>query len=311
MPFAPLYVISVISNPVRFQSRYRLYNEFAKRLESSPNIVHYTVELAHGARDHKITNHEHGRHIQFRSREEVWQKEAMINAALGRLHHSWEYVAWIDADVEFVRPDWALETLHQLQNHEIVQMFESAIDMGPNQELLESHTSLGSLYAKGLPIKQGPNNIYPTGVKFGHPGFAWAARREAIDSVGGLLDMPILGAADHHMAMGLIGKADTTIPAGIHPNYVADVMQWQERASRLIRGNFGYVPGMLLHHWHGSKRNRKYVDRWKILIDNDFDPHRDIHKDSQGLWVLAPHRMQLRDDVKRYFRERNEDSIDL
>lgn len=309
----PLYVISVISNPVRYNSRYRLYKEFEERLSKTPGIIHYTVETAHGERPHAITDN-NPRHIQLRTNQELWEKEAMINVALSRLPADWKYVAWIDADVEFVRPDWAIETVHQLQHYKIVQMFQDAIDLGPTKEVLEHHTSLGYLVATGKPLLVNSNGYYggsASGARFGHPGLAWAATREAVDGLGGLLDMAILGSGDHHLALSLIDKAEKSMPIGIHPNYFADVMRYQERAKIAVNGNFGYVPGTLLHHFHGKKINRGYQSRWSIIVDNKFDPHNDIHKDTQGLWKLTTSKPKLRDDIMRYFRSRQEDGIDV
>ena len=62
-----------------------------------------------------------------------------------------------------------------------------------------------------------------------------------------------------------------------------------------------------MHYFHGNKADRKYQDRWKILVDNQFDPLVDIYKDSNGLWQLDDTKIKLRDSIRRYFRERNED----
>jgi flagellar basal body-associated protein FliL len=47
------------------------------------------------------------------------------------------------------------------------------------------------------------------------------------------------------------------------------------------------------------------------LIDNDFDPEVDIVKDANGLWKLAGNKPKLRDDLRKYFSQRNEDGIDI
>jgi len=309
-PSDTLHVIAVISNPARFETRYRLYREFAQRMGCNPRIQLHTVETAHGARAHAVTKFEDPYHYQLRTDQELWQKEAMINAGLRRLPHDWQYVAWIDADVQFVRPDWAEETIHQLQHFQIVQMFEHAIDLGPTGETLAPvHTSLGSLVAAGKPIKA-TATYYSEGAKFGHPGFAWAARREAIDAVGGLFDHGILGSSDHHMALALVGQAARSVPKGMHPNYRKAVAQWEARATTHLKGSFGALSGTLLHHWHGRKADRQYASRWEILLRHNFDPYADIYKDAQGLWRLHGNKPGLRDDIRRYFRSRNEDSID-
>lgn len=142
-------------------------------------------------------------------------------------------------------------------------------------------------------------------------GFAWSARREAIDMVGGLIDWAILGAADHHMAMALIGKIEKSMYKGLHPNYIIKCLQWQNRCEKYIRRDIGFVAGTIFHHWHGKKKDRKYTERWKIVADNKFDPNSDLLRDWQGLYQLDPERIILRDQIRKYFRNRNEDSIDL
>jgi hypothetical protein len=87
-------------------------------------------------------------------------------------------------------------------------------------------------------------------------------------------------------------------------------MDWQAGALK-ARTNLGYVRGSLLHHWHGPKAARKYVERWSIVVDNDFNPDTDLAYDSQGLLYLSnPNKTKLRDDLRAYFRQRNEDSRD-
>ena len=40
----------------------------------------------------------------------------------------------------------------------------------------------------------------------------------------------------------------------------------------MLPRNVGYVDGLVLHHWHGHKADRKYGNRWRIYVDNKFDP---------------------------------------
>jgi hypothetical protein len=71
------------------------------------------------------------------------------------------------------------------------------------------------------------------------------------------------------------------------------------------------VNGTILHYWHGKKADRQYNTRWQYLIKHQYDPLADLYHDSMGLIALTPHKPKLRQDIARYFRERNEDSIDL
>ena len=73
--------------------------------------------------------------------------------------------------------------------------------------------------------------------------------------------------------------------------------------------------GTVLHTWHGKKADRKYYDRWQILVTNDYQPYHDLKKNSYGLFQLnddgTERFVRLRDQLRGYFRVRNEDSIDL
>jgi hypothetical protein len=92
-------------------------------------------------------------------------------------------------------------------------------------------------------------------------------------------------------------------------------MAFQERCEKSIRRDVGYMPGTVLHTWHGKKADRKYYDRWQILIKNDYRPYHDLKKNSYGLYQFhddhSDRFVKLRDQIRGYFRVRNEDSIDL
>lgn len=309
----PLYVITMISNPVRYRSRWRLYHDFAKRCAAAGAVL-YTCEVAFGHREFSITSPDEPRHLQLRTSSELWHKENALNLLLSRLPLDWKYVAWVDADVSFARDDWANETLHQLQHHPVVQMFSEAQDLDPDSQSCGPKQGFAYCYVHGMPRMDEP--CYESDgqgrAHFWHTGFAWAARREALDALGGLLDHCILGSADFHMAYSLIGEGLTTLAnrREVSSRYKYLIDLWQQRAEKYVRRDLGYVPGLLLHHWHGPKAARRYVDRWQILTESGFDPDLDLKRDWQGLYQLTDRSAQLRDQLRAYFRQRNEDSVD-
>jgi hypothetical protein len=309
----PLHVIAVVFNPLRFQSRYNLYREFEQHaLAQGANL--WTVELAMGDRPFEVTNSNNPQHIQWRSFDELWHKERMINQAVTRLPHDWEYVAWVDADITFINPDWVQETIQQLQHYMVVQMFTHAIDIGPNMEPESLYNSFGYSHLLGrttLPILNGVKRSKGVPAPYygahWHPGYCWAYRREAWDALGGLIDVNIVGGGDHQMAYGLVGQIEQTIPIGSTAQYSKIIRKWQSNADA-IKQDIGCVPGTLTHHWHGKKANRGYYNRWRILTDNKFDPIADLRPDWQNMWTLTGNKPNLRDQLRGYFRARNEDS---
>jgi glycosyltransferase involved in cell wall biosynthesis len=298
-----LDVVAVISNPARFKRRYQLFNEFVERMGQEPRVRLTTVELQQRNRPF-ITNAT----IQLRTSHELWHKENLINIGIQNLPEDSKYVAWIDADIEFQNKEWVSETIEQLQTYSVVQLFSHAIDLGPKGETLQVHTGFGYLYANGQPMSNYRAN---TPYKNGHTGYAYAMRRECIDAIGGLLDFAILGSGDAHMALAMIGKVDLSINKRLHENYKQLCRIFQERCEKHLQRNIGYVDGTILHSFHADKKYRAYKERWNILYDNNFDPLRDIKKDGNQLWQLEGNKPRLRDEIRVYFRQRNEDSCEV
>lgn len=332
---AVLDVVAVVANPCRYRSRYDLFRAFKRHVRAAGARL-TVVELAQGDRPHEVTRPGEPRHLQLRTGSELWHKENLVNLGVQRLPADWGYVAWVDADVSFARPDWVQETLQQLQHHPIVQMFSHAIDLGPDHApaawfygagvkpaswaychrrgLPPANTDLKQQLERGrMDVAGGPGGYGRADAAteegpgyYWHPGFAWAARRATWDALGGLIDFSILGAADHLMASALTGEP--SLPGWLAEGYRRAVLEWKARADRHVRGDLGYVEGLLLHHWHGPKSKRGYRDRWRIFRDHGFDPALDLKRDWQGLWQLTERSPGLRDALRGYFRQRDEDA---
>jgi len=326
LPIKPIdandfYVITMVSNPYRYRSRYNLYRKFKEYVASSGGQL-FTVEIAYGTRPFEITEPGDPMNLQLRSSHELWHKENALNLALNRLPDSWKYVAWVDADIAFVRPDWVQETVHHLQHYPVVQMWSQALDLDFEGTVFSVYRSFMKCYREAIDGRSafGGQSLEecrtaaicsgPLSKHSWHPGYAWAARREALDHLGGLIDWAILGSGDRHMAMALIGEVKHSVHESIHPRYMDLLTVWQDRAERYIRRNVGVMPGALYHYWHGAKTSRRYHDRWKILLEHQYNPDLDLKRDQQGLYQLVDRSIGLRDDLKAYFRQRNEDGIE-
>lgn len=298
-----LHVATAYSNPKRFEARRKLFNIFRRHMHSAPNVELHVGELAYGDRPFEVTQPNHPGDVQLRTCHELWHKENVLNTVIGHFPSDWQYGAYVDGDWTFTRHDWALEAIHLLQHYDWVQLFSSYTDLSSDHRPIGMHA--GFVYNL---LERG--NV-PRSYAKGSPGGAWAFRRSALEAVGGLLDICILGSADWHMACGLAGVVDHR-PEAIHCGsaYRRAIQIWQERATSL-RHNIGYLPGHCLHGWHGSKSQRGYSTRWQILRDCQFDPHVDIYRDWQGVWQLNPHKPHLRDAIRKYFHQRNEDDLAL
>lgn len=177
LPDSKLHVVTCISNPVRYASRYALYQRFAKEMAAA-GVNLLTVEAAFGDRPHAtpglatkkavyspqgivgiggsgITGmgssgapQPYGQHLLLQTDDELWHKENMLNLGISRLPDNWEYVAWVDADITFLRPDWVGETVEALQHYPVVQMFETAADTGPTGAIMNTYTGFASVHPR-------------------------------------------------------------------------------------------------------------------------------------------------------------------
>jgi hypothetical protein len=308
------HVITMVSNPIRTTRRYELFHRFRKYM-ADQGIIIWAAEVQDGDRPFCCTEKSNPRDLQLRTATRLWHKENALNLLIQRLPSDWKYVAWIDADIEFMNKNWLHETIHELQIHQVVQMWENALDYGPYGETIGLYHSFMSKYVKGgfqFPEKwtKDPKKFgHYQGIEF-HPGFCFAATRAAIDGMGLLMDRAIAGAGDRHMCLAWTGKAEHSYHPDAPAPYKQYVMDYQERCSSHIRKNVGYVDGTIMHYWHAKKSMRSYWNRWQILNRNSYNPMLDLRTDWQGLLQLDDYaKPQLRDDLMAYFMSRNDDDI--
>uniref|UniRef100_A0A6C0KXT4 Glycosyltransferase 2-like domain-containing protein n=1 Tax=viral metagenome TaxID=1070528 RepID=A0A6C0KXT4_9ZZZZ len=296
-----LNVIVVISNPCLYATRYKLFNEFVRRIEEEEeNINLFIVEMIYGNQKYIITDKKNKNHLQLHCETPIWHKENMVNLGVKYLlPKNYKAFAWIDADVEFENNSWALDTLKILNgSKDIVQLFSHCVDMDKDETNLNIFNSFGYSFSK--------NKKYTTkGLDYWHPGFAWAITRKAYEKIGGLYDKGILGSGDNIIALSIINKVNDFLNIDYHEDYKNSILEYQKKIKSL---RLGYVPGVIRHHYHGSKKNRQYMQRWQILINHQFSPMNHITYDSSGILIPTnDFSREFKDDIMTYFRERKED----
>lgn len=301
-----LHVIGVISNPVRYHSRYRIARDWIEAMSATKHVSLYIVEAAFGDRHHEVTSTANEQHLQLRTASEAWIKENMINLGVRHLlPRDWKYLAWVDCDVFFRDPNWAQETMHQLQHWPVVQPWMQCVDLGFQGNVFQTHQSFGYLHQTGVRKQRWSGEPYA----YGHSGFAWACTRTFWEQVGGLIDFAILGSADHHMAWAMVGDVESTIHRKMHPSFFRMCREWQTKAIRVTHKQVGFVPGRIEHQFHGPKKRRYYRERWDVLVQHNYNPDVDLMHDSQGIVQIA-NKHDLEQAIRVYNRSRYEDSIE-
>ncbi len=335
-----LHVVTVLTNFNLWHKRLTNFRAVQKRIEDSGGIL-YIVELQLGDRPFEVIDPANPRHLGLRTLDEQWHKERLITIAMRQLlPPTARYMAWIDADVAFAKPNICQEILQALQHHYIVQCFSHAVDLGPNDEPLWTTPGFmfewvnnGALHPhNGKPWTpkcyydvDRPRGWSPFSQDFGkdwkicHPGLAWAADLQAFDKIdGGIFDLSIFGSGDWVMALAWVGLAELALN-GLSPKnnrFAEAVMDYQAHCEEHIHHDVGYVPGAIYHYWHGRKADRRYATRPNaILVDLGFDPRTDLKRDRQGLYQLNtskdPRSQRLRDTLRFFAKTRNEDANEL
>jgi hypothetical protein len=331
-----LYVLTMLENPIRWRSRYQNFSQFQRMVDESGAIL-YVAEVAFENRAFEITDAGNPRHLQLRAESEVWRKENTLNLLAARLPPDCQKLATLDADVEFARRDWAQEILHQLAHYDVIQPFSHAINLDSNAapqddvpptsfmfrwcengiaphspDFMEDRpviwTTKGVKRDHEAPTKNGYPGV--EGIQKWHPGLAWAFRKSAWDALGGMPDWLITGSGDWFLANALIGH----LMAALDQRHTDSYKRWcqilQDRCVPIRdnpEGGLGYMPGLILHRYHGTHRNRMYEKRHEFVINCGFDPELDLKRDWQGLWQLTGRNPRLRDGLRVYNRSRNED----
>ena len=312
-----LNVIIVISNPCLYARRYILIKEFIKRIEEEEeNVNLFVVEMVYAInyleyainyldnnnkttyQKFLITDKNNKNHLQLKTDVPIWHKENMVNLAVKYLlPKDYKAFAWIDSDIEFENVSWALDTLKVLNGcKDIVQLFSHCIDMDKNKTNLNIFNSFGYSFQK-------QKKYTSKGIDYWHPGYAWAITRRSYEKIGGLYDKGILGSGDNIIALSLISKANYICNINYSDDYNNSMLDYQKKTSKL---RLGYIPGVIRHHYHGSKINRNYTERWKILMKHKYSPITDVNYDKNDILVSNISK-EFQKDILNYFKERKED----
>lgn len=321
-----LYVVTAISNANNYSSRYRLYESFKNYLKQFPSVVLYTAELALNDDDFNVTSSADPRNIQVRGNQVFWHKENLLNLAIAKLPPEAKYVAWMDADVDFIDPNWANKTIEALKKHHVVQMFSRCHDLGPNGEILLDLPSTTSLFPRiwGVPSNlpffrkmtrgnQDYINCLPPWGLAPAPGLAWAIRKDTLDKIGGLIDWCLISAHDWHMACCFAGvfrrAGNICFYKYLSAGYRNKLRAYAALCDEFVHSDLSYVDCIIRHYWHGSKANRGYGYHWQILRRHKFDPYTDIVMGPNGLYIIDETKGGMLRDLQRNLEGRQEDSI--
>ena len=254
-------------------------------------------------------------HKRTLSENTLWQKERLLNIALENLPPTVDKVMWLDSDLIFLNDDWVPETAELLDRYPVVQPFawmtylqsgqerESAIEELPTLPLGQG---VGDIYhSAGLGLQSFPDMCFRSNFMLGHPGFAWAARRDVITR-SGFYDRSIIGGGDRIMLNAFTGHY-AGVSRKMPPAMVDDLKAFGRKVTPYVGPtNISYTQGVVLHIWHGNRADRDYIHRYQILLLNKYDPVHDVQVNEDGIMVWSSHKPKMHQQVTEYFSNRKE-----
>lgn len=295
VPINSLAVVACYFNPCHYQTPLANFRRFAEGIRQATLPLH-AIELA-------FDEDEFETDAEFKvrgssQRHKLWQKERLLNLVIQRIAHQYDAIAWIDADVILTRPRWADDAKRLLQHYPVIQLFRTAHDLHPNKKLFKQRPSTCSLWPRAE-----AHNLNQS-----HPGFAWAGRSDWLRKYG-LEDMMPVGGGDCTTVKALQGGSGQHFDHQMSPGWKQYFARWAEPLAREINGRIGFLDQAIMHLWHGSPRDRHYVDRWEYV--RDYDPATDVFRDENGLLAWTDFALRKKSDMVRkiadYFSLRKED----
>lgn len=223
-----------------------------------------------------------------------WQKEVLLNYGIDRLPADVDRVLWVDCDAQIGAGDFRQRLEETLDRHAIVQgcQFIRFLDSDGRDTGIQACAYASEDRRAAADRHHG--SFY---------GFAWAARREAVHSFGGLYDRSILGAGDTIFCAAVLGDA----PAAewtrlISGEFHASVRRYCDAVSR-EKLTVGVVHATGYHTWHRADGQWGRDFRFATAKRYGFDPDRHVVRTADGLLAWSDGAPQgLQDDLREYIQ---------
>jgi len=289
----PITVVLVYFNPAKYISRKANFEYMIKHLITHPVSEIILVSPTNTKPELTIPLDSRIKIIEVDNDSVFFMKESLQNKGWKESNKTNPYVLFMDTDIIFETP-WIEKLTNALENADVVQAWHKASLLDNQNTVVHTEQSWGSI------AKTKPKSQEVTSFK-AHTGFAWAFRRDFLESIGDLNIHCVIGSGDQILARSLINTEFQPRHAYMKNSYEKFVKNVQ---TNLKRG-FSYLEGVHIKHlYHGDLHDRKYYERHIYLNEIRFSENELIKKDSM---------IEFKDSQKwnahfsKYFSERNED----
>lgn len=300
------WAITTFFNPAKYKNILANYFTFAEALKKQ-GVNLLTVEMAFGENGYEIPDSHNV--VRLRGNSVMWQKERLINYGVSQLPTSCEYFGWLDCDVLFADNNWVEMAVERFKKAQIIQLFKriNYLPRGHRFWKGEKELMLQGVIWQRLIHQNWLERRVKKELPFSSPGFAWGGNRKFFADLGGVYDRNIVGSGDTFMVDCCLNSWDIHGYAKKFNPYMKEHMgAWRAEFQKKPL-TLDYLPIDIYHLWHGSLKNRAYMDRHDIILKYDYNPAEDI-KLVNNVWEWATDKPGMHADINQYFFNRQEDS---
>jgi hypothetical protein len=249
------------------------------------NIPVFTIELYTNTHGPLIKDA-----IHVKANTCLFRKENLFRILETKIPKQYTKLVFMDTDVIFTNLNWINDMSALMDTHDIVHGYTHAkwLDISYTKVIREARSFVHS-----------SKDIQQT-----HGGFVWGMTRKFYTDVG-FYDNAIIGGGDTVFSNVL---AKTAVPKFMDVGFFKQDI---ELYSRVLHGLYPYLkitclPNTIYHLYHGSRENRKYVERWS-LVKTLIPPRWELgfHRDRSG--VIETKLSDLDKAIYQYFCDRRED----
>jgi hypothetical protein len=233
----------------------------------------------------------------------MFYKEQLINKLEKVVPPQYTKLAIIDGDIIFDSPDWVDQISRKLDECDIIQPFNEACWLTPNNTKIRSRKPS---YALGL-LEHKLRN--PRAIHYFHPGFAWAFKRKTFQDIGGFYDRAVIGNGDMLFVFNFFKDEvpDYWIKEILDSHFFLEYWPEYHAKFKAVNPKIGVLGNRAMHLFHGVRQNRQYTTRYKsaghLLAGKKWDQEIITNKD--GLFEFKS--PEISKVVLEYFKRRNED----
>lgn len=270
----------VFFNPAKSKRMLMNYLYTAEKLKRA-KLPFYTLELVYGQAEPEITDAFH-----YRAKNALFNKEQLCSLLERRMPWRYSKVLFMDADLVFTSSTWYADTSKQLATHQVVQPFASAVWL----DVTYTKSTLERSSVVYMDKNKNYDHVY-------HPGFAWAFKRSWFRKYG-FYEYAITGSGDTLSTAAWMG---VEFPKGyLKPAFVRSFADYR----RMPKPSMSCTAGKVYHLWHGTHKNRKYVDRHQI-VDGILDVQKIVRPNWSGVFEVTDKAVAAK--LQEYFTQREDD----